>query len=227
MLYTERRGDGPPLLIIPGASGRSAMFGPLADALAGRYTVLLYDRRGHGKSGPDDEFSVARHAADASSIIADSGLGPAAILGLSAGAIIGLDLAARFPAAVSVLVAHEPPLYSLLPHPRIRIAVRQRALRAQGRRSATARQFLTHEMRAIHGYEVPGSLGVPVVVGAGKDSRGDARYRASELLADRLGARFAAEFPGGHAGPVTHPTEFAATLIEVLGLRARCAYLGV
>jgi pimeloyl-ACP methyl ester carboxylesterase len=31
------------------------------------------------------------------------------------GAIVGLDLATRFPEAVAMLVAHEPPLVSMLP----------------------------------------------------------------------------------------------------------------
>ena len=222
-LYSECRGAGPPLLIIPGASGGSAVFGRLADALAGHYTVLTYDRRGHGRSGPDTEFSVASHAADARAIIARSGLGAAAVLGISAGAIIGLDLAARFPEVVSSLVAHEPPLYSVLPHPRARTAVRRTVLRVRGRHSSGAQAFLTREMRALLGYDVSQLsvttavvTTVPVVLAGGRDSSGDSRYRISRLLADRLGARFA-EFPGGHRGAMTHPGEFAITLIQVLG----------
>ncbi|MBV9451320.1 MAG: alpha/beta fold hydrolase [Streptosporangiaceae bacterium] len=217
-LFRERRGSGPPFLVIPGASGGSAIFASLADALAERYTVLTYDRRGHARSGPDAaEFSVASHAADARAVIADSGLGAATVLGISAGAIIGLDLAARFPEVVSTVVAHEPPLYSVLPRPRVRTAVRRTVLRVRARRSAGAQAFLTREMRGFHGYDAGqlSAITVPVVLGAGQDSRGNSRYRISRLLADRLGARFA-EFPGGHRGAMTHPGEFAATLIQVL-----------
>jgi pimeloyl-ACP methyl ester carboxylesterase len=49
-LYTERRGDGPPLLLIAGGGGDCGAFSALADLLASRYTVLSYDRRGNSRS---------------------------------------------------------------------------------------------------------------------------------------------------------------------------------
>ena len=47
-LYFERRGDGPPLLLIAGGGGDCGAFEALADILASSYTVLSYDRRAHG-----------------------------------------------------------------------------------------------------------------------------------------------------------------------------------
>ena len=216
-LHRERRDAGPPLLIIPGASGGSAIFGGLADALAGRYTVLTYDRRGHGRSGQDPEPSVARHAADARAVIEANGFGSAIVLGCSAGAIIGLDLAARFPGLVTVLVAHEPPLYSVLPHARLRIAVRRATLRLGSARSPGARTFLAHEAQSVYAWD-PDQLAdirVPLIFGGGRDARNSLLYSIAQTLADRPGARFA-EFPGTHYGPMTHPAEFAATLTEAL-----------
>lgn len=124
-LYYERRGTGPPLLLIPGGDGRSANFATVADMLAWDYTVLTYDRRGHARSrllpGTDPALSMERQSADARAVIERAGFGSAAVLGVSAGALIGLDLAARFPHVVDVLVAHEPPLISMLPEaPRLR-----------------------------------------------------------------------------------------------------------
>jgi pimeloyl-ACP methyl ester carboxylesterase len=216
-LHHERRGAGPPLLIIPGASGGSAIFGALADALAGRYTVLTYDRRGHGRSGPDAGFSVAGHAADARAVIEANGFGSATVLGCSAGAIIGLDLAARFPALVSVLVAYEPPLYSVLPHARLRIALRRAELRLRWRRSPAATVFLTREARSVYAWD-PGQLAgtrVPLIFGGGRDARNTLPHGIARMLADRLGAQFA-EFPGGHRAPMTHPAEFATALTKAL-----------
>ena len=48
-LYYERRGAGPLLLMI-GSPMDSTGFAGLADALAGRYTVVTYDPRGIGHS---------------------------------------------------------------------------------------------------------------------------------------------------------------------------------
>lgn len=124
-LYTERRGDGPPLLLIPGGDGRSANFDAVARMLAWDYTVLTYDRRGHARSRltPDTQgrpraagqISMARQSADARAAIEGHGFAAAAVLGASAGALIGLDLAASCPGVVQILVAHEPPLISVLP----------------------------------------------------------------------------------------------------------------
>ncbi|GAA1246803.1 hypothetical protein GCM10009676_36270 [Prauserella halophila] len=49
-LYYEVRGDGPLLVLIPGAPGNARVFTALADQLAQRYTVLTYDRRGFSRS---------------------------------------------------------------------------------------------------------------------------------------------------------------------------------
>jgi pimeloyl-ACP methyl ester carboxylesterase len=50
---------------------------------------------------------------------------PAYVFGNSSGAIIGLELGARHPGQVRTLVAHEPPLFELLPdRDRFRVVVR-------------------------------------------------------------------------------------------------------
>jgi pimeloyl-ACP methyl ester carboxylesterase len=49
-LYFERRGAGPPLLLIAGGGGDCGAYRALADDLASDYTVLTYDRRGNSRS---------------------------------------------------------------------------------------------------------------------------------------------------------------------------------
>src|SRR3954447_14877381 len=49
-LYYETRGDGPPVLLIMGATGDGGHFDALADLLADEFTVISYDRRGNGRS---------------------------------------------------------------------------------------------------------------------------------------------------------------------------------
>jgi len=48
-LYYGARGDGPPLLLIMGASGYGGVFGRFAELLADEFTVVSYDRRGNGQ----------------------------------------------------------------------------------------------------------------------------------------------------------------------------------
>ena len=117
-LYVEVRGSGPVLLCITGGPTDAGMFSDLAGRLAGRYTVASYDQRGHSRSpleGAPEDIPVALHADDAAAILASVGDEPAYVYGNSGGGTIGLDLATRRPELVRTLVAHEPPLFELLP----------------------------------------------------------------------------------------------------------------
>src|SRR4051794_39362278 len=116
-LHVRRLGDGPPLLMIAGGVGSADSFQALASRLAGEYTVLSYDRRGHFRSSDRSEgpVPVARHADDARAVIEHFGVGKALIFGSSAGAQVGLAVATRHADVVSGLVAHEPPAVGLLP----------------------------------------------------------------------------------------------------------------
>jgi pimeloyl-ACP methyl ester carboxylesterase len=118
-LYCERRGQGPLLLLVPGGSGDAGGFAMVADALAGDFTVVSYDRRGFGRSRlaapPDDGVRLAADVGDARGLLEHFGGGRGLVMGSSSGAIVGLELLARHPEAVERLVAHEPPLVGLLP----------------------------------------------------------------------------------------------------------------
>ncbi|MEU8384245.1 alpha/beta hydrolase [Streptosporangium sp. NPDC048865] len=120
-LYHEIRGSGPTLLLICGGVYDAAGYAALAGRLADRYTVVTYDRRGNSRSpldGPPEPQSIEVHADDAHRLLAEAGVTadePAYVFGNSSGAIIGLELAARHPEQVRVLVSHEPPLFELLP----------------------------------------------------------------------------------------------------------------
>ncbi|MED7925068.1 alpha/beta hydrolase [Nonomuraea sp. LP-02] len=120
-LHHETRGSGPILLLICGGMYDAAGFAALATTLADRYTVVTYDRRGNSRSpldGPPEPQSVEVHADDAARLLTAAGVTPeepALVFGNSSGALIGLELAARRPELVRTLVAHEPPLFELLP----------------------------------------------------------------------------------------------------------------
>ncbi|WP_141578570.1 alpha/beta fold hydrolase [Actinomadura sp. WMMA1423] len=117
-LHYEVRGSGPVLLLICGGIYDAAGYAGLAGALAERYTVVAYDRRGNSRSpldGPPEPQRVEVHADDAARLLAEVGDGPAVVFGNSSGAVIGLDLAAGHPEQVRALVAHEPPLLTMLP----------------------------------------------------------------------------------------------------------------
>jgi pimeloyl-ACP methyl ester carboxylesterase len=127
-LFYRMRGSGPPLLILPGGDGAADSVDALSDQLVDRYTVVTYDRRGLSRSSvdaPAEGLTLATHSDDAHRLLAALATEPAFVLGSSIGALIGLDLVARHPEQVRVLVAHEPPAWELLPD-----AERERATRA-------------------------------------------------------------------------------------------------
>jgi pimeloyl-ACP methyl ester carboxylesterase len=111
-------GSGPLLLMIAGGGGGSAGFNGIANILADSYTCLLYDRRGASRSpldDPSEDVSLEIHSDDAHHLLAELSTEPAYVFGSSGGALIGLDLVARHPDQVHMLVAHEPPAEYLLP----------------------------------------------------------------------------------------------------------------
>jgi pimeloyl-ACP methyl ester carboxylesterase len=120
-LYYEVRGSGPFLLLICGGVYDAAGYMAMAQQLAGRYTVVTYDRRGNSRSpldGAPEPQSIEVHGEDAHRVLSAAGAtaeNPAHVFGNSSGATIGLELAARHPDQVHTLVAHEPPIFELLP----------------------------------------------------------------------------------------------------------------
>jgi len=115
-LYFEARGAGPVLLMIPGGLGDAGSSGLVSERLADEYRVVSYDRRGHSRStAGTGEFEIAQQSRDAVAVLEAVGAETAFVFGNSSGAIIGLDLAVRFPQILDGLVAHEPPVIKLLP----------------------------------------------------------------------------------------------------------------
>jgi hypothetical protein len=71
-LYCERRGAGPAVLCVTGASGDAGVLAGLADRLAEDYTVVTYDRRGSSRSPRPPGWtttSSAEQAGDAAGLV--------------------------------------------------------------------------------------------------------------------------------------------------------------
>src|SRR5215470_4954538 len=93
-LHYEVRGSGPILLLIHPAGGDARAFDAIANDLAGRYTVVAYDRRGLSRSSLDDPAANQRletHADDAHRLLALLRAEPAYVFGTSGGAAVGLE----------------------------------------------------------------------------------------------------------------------------------------
>ncbi|HEX2131679.1 MAG TPA: alpha/beta hydrolase [Actinophytocola sp.] len=106
----ERTGSGPALVLVDGAMcyRASGPARPLAKELAGDFTVLTYDRRGRGESGPGSEISAERELEDLDALVKEAG-GTPFLYGISSGAVLAADAAARG-IGVPKLALYEPPL---------------------------------------------------------------------------------------------------------------------
>src|SRR5262245_24804066 len=129
-LYYEVSGDGPLLMMIPGAAGTGEVFRPLTGPLAERYQVVTYDRRGFSRSeldGPQDyDHRLDTDADDVARLIVQltdkrstpqsgSADQPAIVGGNSSGATVVLEVLIRYPERVESVIAHEPPIVKVLP----------------------------------------------------------------------------------------------------------------
>ena len=118
-LSYEVSGSGPLLILIPGASGVGEVFRQVARDLSARYQVVTYDRRGFSQSrldGPQDyDHRLATDADDVRHLIEHLTDQPATVFGNSSGASVALEVLTQYPERVQTVVAHEPPVVSLLP----------------------------------------------------------------------------------------------------------------
>jgi pimeloyl-ACP methyl ester carboxylesterase len=103
----ERVGEGPPLIVVGGATCDRTMTRSLAEHLGQHFTVINYDRRGRGGSGDTAPYAVEREIEDLDALIAEAGK-PASVYGHSSGAGLVLH-AAAYGLPIAKLVLHEPP----------------------------------------------------------------------------------------------------------------------
>jgi pimeloyl-ACP methyl ester carboxylesterase len=105
----DRLGDGPPVILVCGASTDRMANAQLADLLAEHFTVFNYDRRGRGDSGDTPPYAVEREVEDLDAVITAAG-GSAFVYGTSSGGALALEATASG-LAVRKLVLWEPPFF--------------------------------------------------------------------------------------------------------------------
>ncbi|MBW2233001.1 MAG: alpha/beta fold hydrolase [Deltaproteobacteria bacterium] len=103
-LWTQRQGQGPPVVLLPGGPGCCDYLGPVADLLADRFTTLRYEPRGCGRSTRAGRFDLDECVKDLERIRMHFGWTEWCVLGHSWGANLGLLLAILCPESVRALV---------------------------------------------------------------------------------------------------------------------------
>jgi pimeloyl-ACP methyl ester carboxylesterase len=102
----ERRGEGPPLVLLHGGYGcdSRAWRGQL-DALSDEFTVVAWDAPGHGQSSdPPETFGLADYADAVAGFVAALDLDRPHVLGLSFGGGLAIELYRRYPTIPQTLI---------------------------------------------------------------------------------------------------------------------------
>ena len=138
-LYYVEHGAGTPILGIHGSGSSSiVMWAGAVEALSRLGRLILYDRRGCGRSERPEPFlrtTREQEADDAAALLDELDAAPAVVIGRSYGGDVALELARRHPGHVRAIVGLEPGLLHLDPeakrweddlHARLRAAAPER-----------------------------------------------------------------------------------------------------
>ncbi len=240
--YYEIRGNGPKLLLIPGAEGDAEEYLRVAEMLEDKFTILSYDRRAFSRSPRPAGYAgttVEEQADDAAALLEALDFGPAAVWGNSSGAIIALSLILRHPERVRKAMLHEPPLFSGMDDWKSVLAFLKDAtvdgkvpfLRmltgddiyngfSEGyrKRLAADRTWIDHEFDVFEYYgpsdEELAAVKTPVVVFYGADSP-PFFGEAARWLGERLDTEVRV-IPGGHGVHYALPEEVVRVLVPFL-----------
>jgi pimeloyl-ACP methyl ester carboxylesterase len=228
-LYYELRGTGPLLLIVQGGAADADATPGFIEQLARHYTVATYDRRGYSRStleGAPQKLQITTHGDDAHLLLAALGTSvrgglPARAFGSSIGALIALDLTARYPEQVRTLVAHEAPL--------VQLAAADGAFRGLGGAGASgadpqaALQQFAGDLGIDPNDHEPGVTPAPPSPYAAQnakyfvdyDVQAAATYRPDLAAITKVGSRIVSA--AGSTSRDTQPYRAAAALAERLG----------
>ena len=104
-LWTERRGQGPDVLLIAGLGDPAEAWQPQLDGLADRYLVTAFDNRGAGRTPlPEGHLWATTMADDAAALLRALGVPSAHVAGFSMGSAVAQELAIRHPELIRSLL---------------------------------------------------------------------------------------------------------------------------
>lgn len=190
----ERRGDGPPLVLVHGGSTTRRSWDALVPHLADDFTLVVPDRRGRGASGDADDYDFDREVADLRAIV-DAVEGEPLVFGHSFGGLVALDAARE--ASFERLVLYEPALLTDDNRDGADLANRMAERLESGDRRGAVELFF-REAAGITDFErVPVSEAADLAETIVRENRAVERYR----LGDDLGVSTPTLLLTGEYGP--------------------------
>jgi 3-oxoadipate enol-lactonase len=181
-LRVRTAGNGPAILFVHGWAIDLDMWTPQFAALAGRYRLIAFDRRGFGFSS--GTAGIDHDLADIEQLLSRLGIDSIAIVGMSQGARVALRWALYSPGATRCLILDGPPRDILAvgrPEGEVTLAAYRELVRDQGI-EAFRRQWLQHPLMRLYTNEPRAHALLREMVG---------RYPGHDLMGDET-----AQLPG-------------------------------
>jgi valacyclovir hydrolase len=242
-LFYLTQGTGPPLLLLHGGLGTGeGHFRRQLGALAKRYSVIVPDFRGCGRSARRAEFGPNFYDEDAADMAELTGSltdEAVTVVGFSDGGIVGLLLAARFPALVRslVVIGGQAVLDDLMARAARKwlspehLPERWRAALARlhgedhwphlVRTYASGIQEIIRRGGVVVPTEALEHIGCPTLIAHGAADSLVPVHHAQWLAKNITGAELRIVPGGGHELLREHPEEMQETILAFLGGRAR------
>jgi pimeloyl-ACP methyl ester carboxylesterase len=248
-IYVESHGaaGGRPIVLVHGAPDRSASFREAVARLGDRH-VVVYDRRGYGRSlDAAPPTGMVDHAHDLLGVLDTLGE-PAAVVAHSFGSNPTMLAATLRPEAFAALGVWEPPLVWTEPWPQVTkdynvmvaeaddpgAMVEDFYRRALGNRMWEGQSPAARERRLAEAVAFQADMAseiatpfefedvlVSTLVGYGTETMGGHVEGAHWLAAALPDARVHGVEGAGHFAPRTHPDDFAAFVRAAAGTKAR------
>ncbi|MBA4767502.1 MAG: alpha/beta fold hydrolase [Porphyrobacter sp.] len=140
-----------PLILLHGWTLDHRMWAPQVAGLADRHFLVMPDRRGCGRATAPP--GLAREAEDVIAIADFLGFDRFAVLGLSRGAVVALDVAHRYGSRLTGLVVSGAPLPALVERAEVIDLERLRARVANGDLAGFRREWSQHPLMRTHSHE--------------------------------------------------------------------------
>ena len=177
-------GAGPAVLLVHGWAIDLDMWAPQFAALAGRYRLIAFDRRGFGYSS--GTAGIDHDLADIEQLLARFDIDSIAIVGMSQGARVALRWASYSPRATRCLILDGPPrdiLAAGQPEGEITLAAYRELVRDQGI-EAFRTQWLQHPLMRLYTNEPRAHELLREMVGRypGQDLMGEERLDLPTLI---------------------------------------------
>jgi pimeloyl-ACP methyl ester carboxylesterase len=107
MIYYERCGAGPPLVLIMGTGLDHSCWSAQGEAYRSEFDCICFDNRGTGKTkAPDEPITTRLMAMDTAGLMDELGISHAHVSGLSLGSCVAQELALMRPDLVQTLQLH-------------------------------------------------------------------------------------------------------------------------